>query len=54
MPPPHLTKFEIQKDYENESTFSGVNSRHKLSKGKDGQYSWWVSVKRNLLDSFIC
>ena len=39
MPPHHLTNFEIQKYYENESRFNGAYSRDNLSdKIKDGAY----------------
>ena len=37
--PPHpLSNFEIQKYYENESSFNGVYSRDNLPKIKDGAY----------------
>ena len=36
MPPHPLTNFEIQKYYENEHKFNGVDSRNNLSKIKDG------------------
>ena len=38
MPPHSLTKFEIQKYYENEPKFNGVYSSNNLSKIKDGSY----------------
>ena len=38
MPPHSLTKFEIQKYYENEPKFNGVYSSNNLSKIKDGLY----------------
>ena len=39
MPPPHpLTKFEIQKYYQNERKFSGVYSRNNSLKIKHGAY----------------
>ena len=38
MPPHPLTKFEIQKYYENEPKFNGVYSRNNLSKIKNGAY----------------
>ena len=39
MPPPPLTNFEIQKYYENESSFTGVFSRDNLPKKiNDGKY----------------
>ena len=39
MSPHHLTNFEIQKYYQNESKFNGVYSRNKLPKIKDGPYA---------------
>ena len=37
--PPHpLTNFEMQKYYQNEPKFNGVNSRNNLAKIKDGAY----------------
>ena len=38
MPPCPLTNFEIQKYYQNETKFNGVNSRNNLPKIKDGAY----------------
>ena len=38
MPPHLLTKFDIQKYYQNEPTFNGVYSRDDLLKIKDGAY----------------
>ena len=38
MPSHHLTNFEIQKYYQNESKVDGVYSRNNLSKIKDGTY----------------
>ena len=38
MPPHPLTKFEIQKYYENEPRFNGVHFRDNLPKIKDGAY----------------
>ena len=38
MPPHPLSKFEIQKYYENEPKFHGVYLRNNLSKIKDGPY----------------
>ena len=38
MPPHPLLNFEIQKYYQNESTFNGVYSRNNLPKIKDGAY----------------
>ena len=38
MPPHPLTKFEIQKYYQNEPKFNGAYSRKELSKIKDGAY----------------
>ena len=39
MPPHPLTNFEIQKCYQNETTFNGVYSRDNLpNKIKDGKY----------------
>ena len=38
MPHHHLTNFEIQKYYKNESKVDGVYSRNNLSKIKDGKY----------------
>ena len=38
MPPHPLSKFEIQKYYENEPKFRGVYLRNNLSKIKDGPY----------------
>ena len=38
MPLNPLTNFEIQKHYQNDSTFNGVYSRYNLPKTKDGQY----------------
>ena len=38
MPPYPLTNFEIQKYYQNETKFNGVNSRNNLPKIKDGAY----------------
>ena len=35
MPPHSLTNFEIQKSYQNEAKFNGVNSRNNLPKTKD-------------------
>ena len=40
MPPHPLTKFEIQKYYQNESKFNGVYSRNNLTKIKDGTYNF--------------
>ena len=40
MPPHPLTKFEIQKYYQNESKFNGVYSRNNLPKIKDGTYNF--------------
>ena len=33
-----LTKFEVQKHYQNESKFNGVYSRNNLPNAKDGAY----------------
>ena len=38
MPTHPLTNFEIQKYYQNETKFSGVYSRNKLPKIKNGAY----------------
>ena len=38
MPPHLLTKFDIQKYYQNEPRFNGVYSRDNLLKIKDGAY----------------
>ena len=38
MTPYPLTNFEIQKYYQNESKFNGVNSRNNSCKIKDGGY----------------
>ena len=38
MPPNTLTKFEIQKYYQNEPKFNGVYSRNNVPKIKDGTY----------------
>ena len=38
MSPHLLTKFEIQKHYENDPKFNGFYSRNNLSKIKDGAY----------------
>ena len=38
MPPHLLTKFDIQKYYQNEPRFNGVYSRDDLLKIKDGAY----------------
>ena len=38
MPPHLLTKFDIQKYYQNEPRFNGVYSRDDLLKIKDGTY----------------
>ena len=38
MPPYHLTYFELQKFYQNQTRFNGVYSRDNLSKIKDGTY----------------
>ena len=38
MPPHPLTKFEIQKYYQNETRFNGVYSRNNFPKIKDGAY----------------
>ena len=37
MPPHPLTKFEIQKCYQNELNFDGVYSKSNLSKTSDGE-----------------
>ena len=57
MPPHSLTNFEIQKSYQNEAKFNGVNSRNNLPKTKDKGICnkfWWVLINRNSLDSFAC
>ena len=38
MSPDPLTKFEIQRYYQNEAKFNGVYSRNNLPKTKDGAY----------------
>ena len=39
MPPHPLANFEIQKYYQNEARFNGVNSKNNLPKKiKDGEY----------------
>ena len=38
MPPHPLTNFQIQKFFQNEPKFNGVNSRNNLPKIKDGSY----------------
>ena len=48
MPPHHLTNFEIQKYYQNESRFNGVYSRDNLQKINLDEYSnirtYWIPL----------
>ena len=51
-----LTKFEIQKYYQNEPRFNGINYKNSLPKIKDGtnviNLDEYESIKS--LDSFVC
>ena len=51
-----LTKFEIEKYYQNEPRFNGIYSRNSLPKIKDGtnviNLDEYESIKS--LDSFVC
>ena len=51
MPPRPFKNFEIQKYYQNEPKFNGIDSRNNLIKIKDGECA--INFDRNSLDSSV-